>query len=102
VRIITEKFLVETAGQYPKAAKYLRAWGRTVAMAAWQNLVDVRRDYPSADSVVVPSGRRVLIFNVCGNDYRFICAAHFNRQLVFTLRFMTHAEYGKENWKDEL
>ncbi len=102
VRIIKPSFLVEAARQYPKAAKYLETWNRTVRLAAWQSLVDVRRDYPATDSIVVPSGRRVLIFNVCGNDYRFICAAHFNTQLIFTLRFLTHAEYSKNNWKNDL
>jgi hypothetical protein len=27
---------------------------------------------------------------------------YFNRQLVFMLRFLTHAEYSKEKWKEEL
>ena len=33
---------------------------------------------------------------------RLIGAAHFNRQIVYTLRFMTHAEYSKDRWKDTL
>ena len=36
------------------------------------------------------------------NDYRLIVAAHFNRQSVYTLRFMTHAEYSTDRWKDTL
>ena len=36
------------------------------------------------------------------NDYRLIVAAHFNRQIVYTLRFMTHAKYSKDRWKDTL
>ncbi|MDQ3621659.1 MAG: type II toxin-antitoxin system HigB family toxin [Verrucomicrobiota bacterium] len=27
---------------------------------------------------------------------------HFNRQIVFTLRFLTHPEYSKGAWKTEL
>jgi hypothetical protein len=27
---------------------------------------------------------------------------HFDQQIVYTLRFMTHAEYSKEKWKDRL
>ena len=102
VRIIKVSFLDEAARQYPKAAKYLEKWGSTAKLAEWQSLVDVRRDYPPTDSAVVRSGRRVLIFNVCGNDYRLICAAHFNLQKIYTLRFLTHAEYSKNRWKDEL
>lgn len=73
-----------------------------VRSAAWRNLVEVRAVYPSADLVTVNSGRKVVIFNVCGNDYRLIVAMHFNTQVVFTLRFLTHAQYSKGKWKDEL
>ncbi len=102
MRIVTEKFLVEVAKAHPKAAKYLQAWHRIATLSAWRSLADVRRDYPATDAITVSSGRRILIFNVCGNDYRFICAAHFNTQLIYTLRFLTHAEYSKDNWKTEL
>ena len=62
----------------------------------------MRRAYPSADAVRVESGRQVFIFNVCGNDFRLLDAIHFNRQILFTLRFMTHAEYSKGKWKETL
>ena len=62
----------------------------------------MRATYPSADMVRVASGRRALVFNVCGNDYRLIVAMHFDRQIVYTLRFLTHAEYSQDRWKDEL
>ena len=31
-----------------------------------------------------------------------IADRHYNRQKVFVLRFMTHAEYDKDRWKKEL
>jgi mRNA interferase HigB len=58
--------------------------------------------YPGADPVEVASGRQVIVFNVCGNTYRLIVALHFDRQWAYTLRFLTHAEYSKNRWKDEL
>jgi mRNA interferase HigB len=102
VRIIKESYLKRKSIEYPKAAKYLAAWITVVRAAQWNNLTDVRRAYPSADMVEVTSGGRVFVFNVCGNTYRLIVAFHFNRQLVFTLRFLTHAEYSKDQWKSEL
>ncbi|HWF19702.1 MAG TPA: type II toxin-antitoxin system HigB family toxin [Verrucomicrobiae bacterium] len=48
------------------------------------------------------NGKRVLVFDVCGNDYGLIVAMHFDRHRVYTLRFMTHAEYSKDRWKSEL
>jgi len=102
VRIIKVGFLVAAGRKYPLAARHLDAWRKSVKVATWRNLVDVRRTYPDTDAVKVGSGRQVLIFNIRRNDYRMIVAAHFNRQIVYTLRFMTHAEYSKDRWKDTL
>jgi mRNA interferase HigB len=102
VRIIKQKFLRDSAAQYPKAAKYFAAWVKTVRAASWRNLADVRACYPSADMVQVASQKPVIVFNVCGNTYRLIVAMHFDRQTAYTLRFLTHAEYSKDTWKDEL
>jgi mRNA interferase HigB len=102
VRIIKEMFLVEMGRKYPKAASHLETWRKIVKAAAWRNLVEVRRTYPGTDSVKVRSGRQVLVFNVRRNDYRLIVAAHFNRQIIYTMRFLTHAEYSKDRWKDTL
>ena len=102
MRIIKEKFLRDAAEQHPKAAKYLAAWTATVRAAAWRNMADVRGYYGSADVVHVRSGKPVIVFNVCGNAYRLIVAMHFNSQMAYTLRFLRHAEYDRDDWKDEL
>lgn len=96
MRIIKEAFLVDAARRYPKAAGYLEAWRKIVRAAAWRTYAEVRRVYPSADWVKVRSGRQVLVFNVCGNDYRLVVAVHFDRQIVYTLRFLTHADYSRD------
>ena len=44
----------------------------------------------------------MIVLNVAGNKYRLVIAAHFNRGIVYTLRSMTHAEYSKQKWKDDL
>jgi mRNA interferase HigB len=54
------------------------------------------------DAVRVQSGRTMLVSNVCGNTNRLIVAVHFNRQIVCTLRFLTHAEYSRDTWKADL
>ena len=58
--------------------------------------------FPSADAVKVGTGRIATIFNVCGNKYRLITAIHYNTGLIFILRFLTHAEYSKNAWKENL
>lgn len=102
MRIVKEKFLRDAAEQYPKAATYLAAWTATVRAAAWRNMADVGGCYRSADVVHVRSGKPVIVFNVCGNTYRLIVAIHFKSQMAYTLRFLTHAEYDRDDWKDEL
>ena len=67
---------------FPKAARFLENWRAIVRAAEWKSLVDVRKTYPSADAIKVESGRQVVVFNVCGNDYRLVVAVHFNRQVV--------------------
>lgn len=102
IRIITEIFLKKTATQFPEAAEWLNAFQRAARTARWKNIVDLRRPYPHADAVTVKSGRAVIVLNVAGNKYRLLTAVHFNRQIIYILRFMTHAEYSKDHWKNEL
>lgn len=102
MRIIKESFLVAAGRKHSRAARHLDVWRKTVKAATWRNLVDVRRSYPDADAVKIHSGRTVLVFNIRRNDYRLIAAAHFNRQIVYTLGFMTHADYSKNRWEETL
>ena len=71
-------------------------------LAEWTCLTDVRCTFGHADAVRVKSGRMVVVFNIKGNDFRLITAIHYNVSKVFVLRFLTHAEYSKDGWKEEL
>lgn len=102
LRIIKEQFLKEAASPNSKAGKWLERWRMAVRNADWRSIEDVRETYPSADPVKVDSGRTVTIFNVCGNDYRLLTAIHYRKDRVYTLRFLTHAEYDKNKWKKDL
>ncbi len=102
MRIIKIPFLVAATSKYPKAKKWIENWCSIVKKVHWQSIQDVKATYPSADTVSVESGGRVVVFNVCGNDYRLVAAIHYNRGIVYTLRFLTHADYSKNKWKKEL
>ena len=102
MRIIKVPFLAEAAKKHPKARKWIENWCSIVKEVPWKSIQDVRASYPSADTVTVGSGSNVVVFNVCGNDFRLIVAIHYNRGIVYTLRFLTHAEYSKDKWKKEL
>ena len=102
MRVIKVPFLVEAARMFPKARKWIESWCSITKEVQWKNIQEVRASYPSADTVTVGSGNKVVVFDVCGNDFRLIVAIHYNRGIVYTLRFLTHADYSKDNWKKEL
>ena len=102
VRIVSEKNIRVWARRHPEARGWLMGWLKAAEGADWSDLRQVRAAYPHADGVEVASGRTATVFNVMGNRYRMITAIHFNRGIVYTLLFLTHAEYSKDRWKDLL
>jgi mRNA interferase HigB len=65
---------------------------------------DLCRVFNSVDRVMTRKGNAVCVFNLGHgkNAYRLIEAIHFNTQIVFVLRLLTHAEYDRNEWKAEL
>jgi mRNA interferase HigB len=102
MRIIAWSLLAEFGRRHPDATEPLQRWYRIARRAEWTCLADVRQHFPHADLVTVASGKPVTVFNVAGNKYRLVTAIHYNRQTVYTLRIMTHAEYSRARWKDQL
>jgi len=102
MRVIKSKRIREYQIAYPKATANLGRWLEQVETHDWANIQQLRRVFPSADSVTVASGRTVTIFNICRNDYRLITAIHYNTRIVYVLLFMTHADYDKNAWKETL
>ena len=102
MRVIKPSTIRAFERAHADAAAGLEYWLDIVESAKWRKLHDVRQAFRSADEVKVSSGRTVVVFNISGNNYRLIAAVHYNMQTVFVLRFLTHAEYSKDRWKDEL
>ena len=102
MRVIKESRIREYWTTYPKARSPLEKWLVVVKAANWKRFEDVRKTLRHADQLRVKSGRKVVVFNIGGNDYRLITAIHYDRQKLFVLRFMTHAEYDDNKWKEIL
>src|SRR5207245_2395275 len=100
--VITRKRLREWARRYPDAKASLATWHAIAKKARWDSIAEVRMDFPRADGVVVRSGRVVTVFNIRGNNYRMITAIHYNTKRVYLLRLLTHGDYDKGDWKDQL
>jgi len=94
LHVISRKRLVEAAAEHPQLIQPLDAWYRIAKRAEWRNLMDVRREFPSADAVW-----KFTIFNIKGNAYRLITEINYRTGRVFLRDVLTHAEYTRGGWK---
>lgn len=77
--------------KHPQAEMALRAWYAEASRADWKSPADIKAAYCRAS--FLPNSR--VVFNIKGNDYRLIVAAHYNRGMMF-IRFVgTHAQYDR-------
>jgi mRNA interferase HigB len=94
LHVISRKRLVEAAEEHPDLDQPLDVWYRVAKKAEWKNLMDVKRVFPSAESV-----ERFTVFNIKGNAYRLITEINYQTGRIFLRRVLTHAEYSKGVWK---
>jgi mRNA interferase HigB len=102
MRIIKTSTLRGYWQAHPDSEASLRNWVGQTKAARWRNFAEVRNTFPSADLVVVASGRSVVIFNIAQNRYRLIAAVHYNTGIVYTLMILSHREYDRDVWKERL
>ena len=102
MNIITKRRILDYAKQHPNASANLAAWITVVAAARWQSIADVRKVFPHADLTTVRSSKTVTIFNIAGNHHRLITATHYNTRSIFILKILTHTDYSKDRWKNDL
>lgn len=102
MRVISRTRLVEFWSRNSRARAPLSHWYAVVRAAQWSSLADVRRTFRHADPVKVASGETVLVFDVGGNNFRLVCAVKYDFKTVYVLRVMSHADYDREKWKEEL
>jgi len=102
MRIIKTSMLKEFWQAHRGAEASLRTWVQQTRAAQWRSFSDLRGTFPHADQVRVASEKPVVIFNIAQNRYRLIAAVHYNTAIVFTLMILTHKEYDRDTWKDQL
>ncbi len=102
MRIIKTSMLKAFWQGHREAEASLRTWAQQTRAAKWLSFADVRKTFPSADSVTVASGRQVVIFNIAHNRYRLIAAVHYKSRIVYTLMILTHRQYDRSAWKEQL
>jgi mRNA interferase HigB len=94
MHIISRKRLILFPLTHADSEVALDTWYRTAKSAEWQNLVELREAYPSADLVDI-----YTVFNIKGNHYRLIAEINYRSGTIFVRDILTHAQYDKEQWK---
>jgi mRNA interferase HigB len=94
VRVISKAAITDFAAIHPDSLEPLVHWYLVTKRAAWNNLPEVRADFPHADNVGV-----FTVFNIAGNKYRLVAAIKYRWHVVYIRHVLTHAEYDKNKWK---
>ncbi|HRE12845.1 MAG TPA: type II toxin-antitoxin system HigB family toxin [Usitatibacteraceae bacterium] len=91
MRIIALATLRDFWLRHPESETPLRAWHAIASRAQWSSPADVRQAYRTASIV---SGNRI-VFDIGGNRYRLVVAAHYDRGILFVRFVGSHAEYDR-------
>lgn len=102
MNIVKGNTLEGYADEYPHAKRSLMKWFGVTKKACWKSFQDVKHNFKSADNVRVKSKRMTVVFNINHNEFRLIAAIHYDKERIYILRFLTHAEYDLEKWKEDL
>jgi mRNA interferase HigB len=96
MHIISRKKLRDFSKEHADCCEALDDWYKTASKAIWRNLVEVQAVYLQAEAV-----SNFTVFNIKGNKYRLIASINYEKQVVYIKYVLTHAEYDKDNWKND-
>jgi mRNA interferase HigB len=91
VRIIAKRTLREFWKIHSDCEQQLKSWYLEAEKAEWQNINDLKLEYPNAS--ILKENR--IVFNIKGNNYRLIVKFNFDFQIGWIRFIGTHAEYDK-------
>lgn len=94
MHVISRKKLLQAAEEHGELGVPLDVWYRIAKKARWRNIMEVRRELPTADAV-----DKFTVFNIKGNAYRLITEINYRSGRIFLRHVLTHAEYSKGAWK---
>lgn len=94
MHVITRKALVDLWTRHPDSREALARWHKILEKSVYQNFVELRLTFPSADQV-----GQYTVFNIGGNKCRLIASIHYGRGRVYIRHVLTHEEYNRGLWK---
>jgi mRNA interferase HigB len=96
MHVITRSRLIQFGEEHPDAEGGLLVWYKIVVGVNFEDFVELRQAFPSADQV-----GNFTVFNIGGNKFRLITLIDYNYHKVFIRYVLTHAEYDKNRWKQD-
>ncbi|MBK6609630.1 MAG: type II toxin-antitoxin system HigB family toxin [Sphingobacteriales bacterium] len=91
MRVIAKKILREFWKAHSDCEQQLKAWYQEASNTTWQNINELKADFPSASIL----NDNKVCFNIKGNNYRLIVRINFSYQMMWIRFIGTHAEYDK-------
>lgn len=79
--------------QYPRTKKWIETWVAEVKASTWSTPQDIKSRYASCSFLA----SNVVIFNVCGNNFRLEVVVAYKNGLVYVRWIGTHAEYTRRH-----
>ncbi len=101
MRIISRRKLREYWEKHSLAQPGLLLWYNPVSDAEFQNFNDLRQTFFTVPEKSADLVGNFTVFNIGGNNYRLITYIDYEKGIVFIRAVLTHAEYDKENWKND-
>ncbi len=96
MRVISRRTLREFWEKHSTARDSLLFWYDRISKSSVDNLAQLRQLFPSTDVV-----KNFTVFNIGGNNYRLITYIDYQAQMIFIRAVLIHADYDKENWKND-
>ncbi|MBV6640434.1 MAG: type II toxin-antitoxin system HigB family toxin [Cyclobacteriaceae bacterium] len=96
MRVVSKKKIIDYYAKNINAKVALEEWYKKVSKFSWENLNELKEDFPSTDYV----GNNRVVFNIKGNDYRLIAIVIYVSHKLYIRWIGTHAEYDKIDVKN--
>ncbi|ACK71006.1 conserved hypothetical protein [Gloeothece citriformis PCC 7424] len=96
MHVISYRRIRDFGKKHADSLEALDNWYKLALKATWTKLVEIQLIFPSSEAV-----GNFTVFNIKGNRYRLIVSIDYERQLIYIKYILTHAEYDKEQWKND-
>jgi mRNA interferase HigB len=97
MRLISKRNLDRAVAPYTEAIQAVKSWHTVFKANTWRSFSEIQENYsPKIDEVY-----GYTIFDIKGKKYRLIVRINYQAQIIYFIKFLTHAEYSKINWSNE-